>query len=282
MKKYIRFIAVFATLVLGFSVYKKEDSNVYAIELENKIDLLIENKDIQKELSLEIEKLQNEINSMVECKNNNTQVEVVTVSFVQTSTVSKEYIEKTELENLAKKKIELESKLQDYMIESVKLEKQIEEEKKEELSLNNTEYLKGIWPVKSYKEISSPFGQRIHPITGKQSFHKGIDIPAPQDTDILSCDEGIISFSGVMNGQGNVIKIKHFDGKETLYAHNNSNVVEEGDVVKAGQVIAKVGTTGNSTGNHLHFETIINNENINPINVVNQIKSRKNKYSREI
>ena len=131
MKKYIRFIAVFATLVLGFSFYKKEDSNVYAIELENKIDLLIENKDIQKELSLEIENLQNEINSMVECKNNNTQVEVVTVSFVQTSTVSKEYIEKTELENLAKKKIELESKLQDYMIESVKLEKQIEEEKKE-------------------------------------------------------------------------------------------------------------------------------------------------------
>ena len=141
--------------------------------------------------------------------------------------------------------------------------------KKEELSLNNTEYLKGIWPVKSYKEISSPFGQRIHPITGKQSFHKGIDIPAPQDTDILSCDDGIISFSGVMNGYGNVIKIKHFDGKETLYAHNNSNVVEEGDVVKAGQVIAKVGTTGNSTGNHLYFETIINNENINPINVVN-------------
>ncbi len=72
-----------------------------------------------------------------------------------------------------------------------------------------------------------------------------------------------------MNGYGNVIKIKHFDGKETLYAHNNSNIVEEGDIVKAGQVIAKVGTTGNSTGNHLHFETIINNENINPINVVN-------------
>ena len=110
MKKYIRFFFVFAILVLGFSVYKKEDSNVYAIELENKIDLLIENKDIQKELSLEIENFQNEINSMVEGINNNTQVEVVTVSFVQTSTVSKEYIEKTELENLAKKKIELESK----------------------------------------------------------------------------------------------------------------------------------------------------------------------------
>lgn len=270
MGKYIRFIVVFASLVLGFSICKKEDSNVYAIELENKIDLLIENKDIQKELSLEIENLQNEINSIEESANNDSnQVEVVTVSFIQTNSISKEYIEKTELESLVKKKSELESKLQDYMIESVKLEKQIEEEKKEELSLNNTEYLKGIWPVESYKEISSPFGERIHPITGKQSFHKGIDIPAPQDTDILSCDDGIISFSGVMNGYGNVIKIKHFDGKETLYAHNNSNIVEEGDVVKAGQVIAKVGTTGNSTGNHLHFETIINNENINPINVVN-------------
>ena len=271
MEKYIRFIVLLASFVLGFSIYQKEDSNVYATTLENKIDLLIENKDIQKELSLEIEKLQNKINSMdIESSNNdNNQVEVVTVSFIQTNTISKEYIEKIELENLVKNKSELESKLQDYMIESVKLEKQIEEEKKEELSLNNKEYLKGVWPVESYKKISSPFGERIHPITGKQSFHKGIDIPAPQDTDILSCDDGIILFSGIMNGYGNVIKIKHFDGKETLYAHNNLNIVEEGDVVKAGQVIAKVGTTGNSTGNHLHFETIINNENINPINIVN-------------
>ena len=270
MEKYIRFIVLLASFVLGFSIYQKEDSNVYATTLENKIDLLIENKDIQKELSLEIKKLQNKINSMDESSNNdNNQVEVVTVSFIQTNTISKEYIEKIELENLVKNKSELESKLQDYMIESVKLEKQIEEEKKEELSLNNKEYLKGVWPVESYKKISSPFGERIHPITGKQSFHKGIDIPAPQDTDILSCDDGIILFSGIMNGYGNVIKIKHFDGKETLYAHNNLNIVEEGDVVKAGQVIAKVGTTGNSTGNHLHFETIINNENINPINIVN-------------
>ena len=269
MKKYISFLIVFVSLVLGFSICKKDDFNVYAIEVENKIDLLIENKEIQKKLSLEIENLQNEINLIEESENNNNnQVEVVTVSFIQESIASKEYIEETELESLVKKKSELVDKLQDYTIESIKLEKQIEEEKKEELSLNNTEYLKGLWPVKSYKEISSPFGDRIHPITGKQSFHKGIDIPAPQDTDIISCDDGIVSFSGVMNGYGNVIKIKHFDGKETLYAHNNSNIVE-GDIVKAGQVIAKVGTTGNSTGNHLHFETIINNENINPINVVN-------------
>ena len=270
MEKYIRCILLFLSLTLGFFICQKENYNVYAIELENKIDLLIENKDIQKKLSLEIEKLKNEINFINNgIHNDNNHVEVVTVSFVKTNTITKEDIEKTKLESLVKNKIELEYKLQNYMIESIKLEKQIEQEKKEELVLNNTEYLKGIYPIKSYKEISSQFGPRIHPITGKESFHKGIDIPAPKNTDILSCDDGIITFSGVMNGYGNVIKIKHFDGKETLYAHNNLNIVEKGDVVKAGEVIAKVGTTGNSTGNHLHFETIVNNENINPINVIN-------------
>ena len=69
-----------------------------------------------------------------------------------------------------------------------------------------------------------------------------------------------------MNGYGNVVKIKYFDGKETLYAHNNLNLVEEGDVVKAGQVIAKVGTTGRSTGNHLHFEVKVNGSAANPAN----------------
>ncbi|WP_331496241.1 hypothetical protein, partial [Romboutsia ilealis] len=164
MKKYISFLIVFVSIVLGFYICKKEDSNVYAIESENKIELLIANKDIQKKLSLEIENLQNEINLIEESENNNNnQIEVVTVSFIQESIPSKEYIEETELEVLVKKKSELVYKLQEYIIESIKLEKQIEEEKKEELSLNNTEYLKGLWPVKSYKEISSPFGDRIHP-----------------------------------------------------------------------------------------------------------------------
>jgi len=268
MEKHIRFILLFIVFFLGIYAYQNEYYNVYAIELDNKVDLLIENKNIQKELALEIEEIQKEIDIIDEISNKN-EIEIVTVSFIQTSTSSEEYKKKNEVDILLEEKNRLESKLQNYIIEGVKLEKQIIEEKKEELSLNNIEYFKGVWPVKSYKDISSPFGERIHPISGKLSFHKGIDIPAPQDTDIISCDDGIVSFSGVMNGYGNVIKIKHFDGKETLYAHNNLNIVNKGDVVKSGQVIAKVGTTGNSTGNHLHFETIINNENINPINIVN-------------
>ena len=72
-------------------------------------------------------------------------------------------------------------------------------------------------------------------------------------------------FAGYKNGYGNVVEIEHFDNKKTLYAHNNSIVVKVGDVVKKGQIISKVGSTGNSTGNHVHFELRINNKRINPI-----------------
>ena len=269
MRKNISIIIVFVSLVLGIYTYQIDTSIINASELENKIDLLIQNKEIQKNLNLEIKKLEEEIISIHKENNNNeNEVEVITVRFIDNTTLGKEDIENIKLDSLIKNKEELEYKLQEELIEGVKLEKQIRAEKLEEVKLNGNEYILGIWPIKDYTNISSPFGERIHPISGKQSFHKGIDIPAPQDTDILACDDGIVLFSGVMNGYGNVVKLKHFDGKITLYAHNNSNLVEEGEIIKIGQVIAKVGTTGNSTGNHLHFETIVNDENINPIEVI--------------
>ena len=272
MRKNISIIIAFVTLVLGIYIYQIDNSIINANEVENKIDLLIQNKEIQKNLNLQIKKLEEEIISIhkEENYNNENEVEVITVSFIENSTLGKEYIEYIKLDTLIKNKEELEYKLQEELIEGVKLEKQIRAEKLEEVKLNGNEYILGIWPIKDYINISSPFGERIHPISGKQSFHKGIDIPAPQDTDILACDDGIVLFSGVMNGYGNVVKLKHFDDKITLYAHNNSNIVEEGDIIKSGQVIAKVCTTGNSTGNHHHFETIINEQNINPIKVINK------------
>ncbi|WP_296644872.1 M23 family metallopeptidase [Romboutsia sp. 13368] len=269
MNKNIKFIIIFITLALGIFIYQVKDFTIHAVEVENKIDLLIENKENQRKLNLEINELDNKISSLYKEENNTyNKVEVVTVSFIDNTTFSKKNITNLNIESLISEKYELEEELDKYIDEYTKLEKQIESEKLEELRLKNIEYTNGIWPIKSYNEISSPFGERIHPISGKLSFHKGIDIPAPQDTDILACDDGIVLFSGIMNGYGNVIKLKHFDGKITLYAHNNSNLVEEGDIIKTGQVIAKVGTTGNSTGNHLHFETIVNEENINPIEII--------------
>ena len=273
MNKNIKSIIIFITLALGIYIYiyQVKDFTIYAIEVENKIDLLIENNEKQRNLNLQINDLDNKISSLYKEENNNSnKVEVITVSFVSNTTFSKKSTTKLNIESLISQKYELEKELDKYIYEYNKLKDQIESEKLEELKLKNIEYTNGIWPIESYNNISSPFGERIHPISGKLSFHKGIDIPAPQDTDILACDDGIVLFSGVINGYGNVVKLKHFDDKITLYAHNNSNIVEEGDIIKSGQVIAKVGTTGNSTGNHLHFETIINEQNVNPIKVINK------------
>lgn len=82
---------------------------------------------------------------------------------------------------------------------------------------------------------------------------------------ILASDDGIVSFAGYKSGYGNVVEIEHFDNKKTLYAHNSHLIVEAGQIVKRGQVIAKVGSTGNSTGNHVHFEVKINDKSINPL-----------------
>lgn len=143
--------------------------------------------------------------------------------------------------------------------------KEIKEEREEILKNNNSMYIKGIWPLEDYRYISSEYGYRTHPITKRLSFHNGIDIPAPENTSVLASDDGIVIFAGYKNGYGNVVEIEHFDNKKTLYAHNNSIVVNVGEIIKKGQVIAKVGSTGNSTGNHVHFEVKINDERINPL-----------------
>ena len=241
-----------------------------------KLDLLIQNQEKQEELKEKI----NELDNILESKNNQSKIEndqyvssedkkeleVVTVSFVpqEYETSEKDEIS-SEILALEENKNILDKELQDAIIEGVQLEKTIEEEVKSKLKSEDIEFITGIWPLNDYKNISSGYGYRIHPITNVKSFHKGIDIPAPQDTDVLATDDGIVSFSGYQNGYGNVVKIKHFDGKTTVYAHNNSNVVKEGDIVKQGDIISKVGTTGNSTGNHVHFEIIVNGKNINPI-----------------
>ena len=219
-----------------------------------KLDLLIQNQEKQEELK---EKL-NELDNILESKNNQLKIEngqyvssedkkeleVVTVSFVpqEYETSEKDEIS-LEILVLEENKNILDKELQDAIIEGVQLEKTIEEEVKSKLKSEDIEFITGIWPLNDYKNISSGYGYRIHPITNVKSFHKGIDIPAPQDTDVLATDDGIVSFSGYQNGYGNVVKIKHFDGKTTVYAHNNSNVVKEGDIVKQGDIISKVGTT---------------------------------------
>lgn len=120
------------------------------------------------------------------------------------------------------------------------------------------------WPVVGGR-LSSRFGYRHHPITGKIRFHRGIDVAAPYGTPIRAFKAGTVIFSGLKGGYGYAVDIRHEDGIVTRYAHNSKNLVSVGRRVKAGEIIAKVGSTGHSTGPHIHFEVIRGGDRVDPI-----------------
>ncbi len=113
--------------------------------------------------------------------------------------------------------------------------------------------------------ISSGFGGRADPFDGHQATHLGVDFSAPAGTAVLAVADGMVTFVGVRNGYGNVVEIDHGNGYVTRYAHNSSVTEAEGARVHAGETIAKVGSTGRSTGNHCHFEVWHNGRAVNPM-----------------
>jgi len=121
------------------------------------------------------------------------------------------------------------------------------------------------WPSRTHTRISSGFGSRTNPITRRHENHSGVDIPKPTGTRIYAAADGVVRTSTWNRGFGNVIIIDHGDGYSTLYGHNSRNIVEAGDVVTRGQHIANAGSTGMSTGPHLHFEIRFNNVERNPL-----------------
>lgn len=112
-----------------------------------------------------------------------------------------------------------------------------------------------LWPIASSHRVTSPFGWRTHPITGRQHLHGGIDIAAPNGTPIMASKAGVVVISQYGSSYGNYVVISHPDGTRTLYAHMSQRNVSAGDTVRQGQTVGLVGSTGSSTGNHLHFET---------------------------
>lgn len=110
-----------------------------------------------------------------------------------------------------------------------------------------------IWPLPGYTRISSPFGYRNCPYHGRE-LHGGVDLPAPYGTNILAAKSGTVVLSAYGSSFGNHVAVSHADGSRTMYCHMSKRLVSVGDTVVQGQVIGLVGSTGNSTGNHLHFE----------------------------
>ncbi|MBA6389680.1 M23 family metallopeptidase [Colwellia sp. BRX10-3] len=128
--------------------------------------------------------------------------------------------------------------------------------------IENTRYLSGRPITKGW--LSSYFGIRKDPFNGKPSMHKGVDFAGSENADIIATASGVVSWAGDRYGYGKLIEINHGDGLKTRYGHNKVVKVSVGDVVNKGQVIAKMGSTGRSTGPHVHYEILRNNRQIDP------------------
>jgi murein DD-endopeptidase MepM/ murein hydrolase activator NlpD len=174
-----------------------------------------------------------------------------------------------ELEQRAEELEEISEEQEKLLMELARKEKAaIEAEKKKKNQVYYTGGKLGM-PIKDYKYVSSKFGPRTHPITGeKGKQHNGIDFAANSGTAIYAAESGTVIVAQRMSGYGNTVIIDHGNGLWTLYAHirNGGILVNAGDVVKKGQKIAEVGSTGNSTGPHLHFEVRLNEKPVDPDN----------------
>ncbi|ADZ85179.1 peptidoglycan DD-metalloendopeptidase family protein [Cellulosilyticum sp. ST5] len=167
-----------------------------------------------------------------------------------------------------------EGKLAGEISKLEEISEQLEEDIKkltEEMEAKNknqipTQYTGGTftWPVPGYYRISSEYNPRTSPISGNYEFHTGIDIPAGYGEDVVAAGDGVVITAGWINGYGNTVMISHGSGIVTLYGHNSSVVVSQGQTVSKGQVVAKIGSTGYSTGNHCHFEVRVNGSHTSP------------------
>lgn len=118
--------------------------------------------------------------------------------------------------------------------------------------------------------MSSRFGRRTDPFTGKIAMHGGVDFAGKEGSDIIAVAAGVVTWSGERSGYGLMVEVNHGKGFTTRYAHNKENLVKVGDVVKKGQIIALMGTSGRSTGHHVHFEVYKNGRAVDPSSYIHR------------
>jgi murein DD-endopeptidase MepM/ murein hydrolase activator NlpD len=118
--------------------------------------------------------------------------------------------------------------------------------------------------------ISSYFGHRTDPFTGYSAVHKGVDFAGPEGTKVISVAAGLVTFAGERTGFGEMVEINHGNGLATRYCHNERLLVKQGDMVRKGQELALLGSTGRSTGPHLHFEVLKNGNQVDPLKFIGE------------
>jgi len=247
--------------------------------------IVISHKNLKNEYNAKV----SEVNSLIE-ENKNKDIKIEQLESEATTLYEKSseiQYKLQELENI-KRQLEkiaginsfsrgnsLSSKPQPKTLEDVQMLEQTLEEKEKEFEdfINQLEkrleYLQTVpdlWPTTG--RLTSTFGSRKDPISKNKKFHSGIDIANLRGTNVWAAARGKVVFSGYKSGYGKLIIIDHGNGYKTLYAHNSKLLVEVGDTVDKGQTIAKMGSTGRSTGSHLHFEIHYNDNPIDPLTIL--------------
>lgn len=225
--------------------------------------LITVDRELIKEISEQRVQLEEEKKSLEEAKKA-MEVQRETVECRRTEYQTRSAQRNALMQSLKEDKKEFEKALNDLEETSKKLEKELQA-MGEPSSVGTGKFT---WPTPGTTWVTSPFGYRNHPVTGKRSFHRGIDIGIGYGKNIYASDGGTVVHSGSYGNYGLAVVINHGNGKSSLYAHNSKLLVKKGQVVTKGQLISKCGTTGLSTGPHLHFEIRNNGTPSNPMNYV--------------
>lgn len=226
-------------------------SNYFLItELATKDTELLEDMQGKKEeIELAKNKLEKDREQLSNIKVNQTKTAKI---LENTKTVRENYISK-----LSDQEKSIQEKIDEYNTRFAEINSEILAIARDGI---DTQYIGGelAWPVPGYTRISSKYGMRTHPITGVYKLHTGVDISAPLGANFIAANDGIVTKAGYNSAYGNMVIIDHGGGVSTLYAHGSEILVQVGQVVKRGESILKVGSTGYSTGPHAHFEVRLN------------------------
>ena len=223
------------------------------------MDLLNEMEAKKEEIETSKKKLEENQKQLAEIKTNQTKTAKV---LENTKTVRENFIAK-----LSDEEKEIQTKIDEYNTRFNEINAEILALAMEGI---DTKYIGGelAWPVPGYTRISSKYGMRTHPITGVYKLHTGVDISAPMGANFIAANDGIVTKAGYNSAYGNMVIIDHGGGVSTLYAHGSEILVQVGQVVKRGDAVLKVGSTGYSTGPHAHFEVRLNGVVTDPMTYI--------------
>ena len=224
----------------------------------------IELLEFVEEKKNEIEQDKNKIyDKRTELENKERTASKTKIALSNTRVLRQNYISK-----LSQEEQELQAQIDEYNAQINSIETEIRSLAK---TINFGEDYSGgpmQWPIPGHYTITSNYGMRVHPITGVYKLHTGVDISASMGTEFTAIANGVVVKAEYNSAYGNMVIIDHGGGVQTLYAHGSEIVATLGQVVNAGDVILKVGSTGYSTGPHAHFEVRVNGNPMNPLDYV--------------